>query len=139
MLALAKLRACAEEQILAALAVRNLLLRDLEGCVPFASLGTVCLVLSGTTPPTAVERYWGGRIVWVTPSDLGKPGKKFIESSERSVTEDALRHCNLAVAPPGSIIISSRAPIGHVAVAGVPLCVNQGCKLLIPSDEVDTM
>lgn len=89
-------------------------------------------VVNGSTPSSSEASYWDGNIVWVTPSDLGKLSGAEISSSERMLTEDGLANCGATVVPSGAIVLSTRAPIGHVAVAKTPLCTNQGCRALVP-------
>ncbi|MEN3016386.1 MAG: restriction endonuclease subunit S [Candidatus Methanosuratincola petrocarbonis] len=91
-------------------------------------------VLTGTTPSTRQSEYWNeGTVNWLTPTDLSKlNGKIHIKNSERKITERALQETNLTLMPKGSIIISTRAPVGYVAVLEEPTAFNQGCKGLIP-------
>jgi len=104
-------------------------------------LGDVFSVETGTTPSTKREEYWeNGTINWLTPTDLSKlNGKIYISGSERKITEKALKDYNLTLSPKGSIIVSTRAPVGYVAVLDVDTTFNQGCKGLIPkSSEINT-
>lgn len=95
------------------------------------------MVETGTTPSTKRRDYWeDGRIDWFTPSDLSKlKGKIEIKNSERKINEKALRENNLILMPPGSIIMSTRAPVGYVSVLQDKATFNQGCKGLIIKDE----
>lgn len=86
-------------------------------------------VISGATPKSGVEKYWDGDIAWVTPSDF-KTDDIYIFNTNRMISEDGLNSCGTEVVPVNSIIISNRAPIGSVALNGIPLCTNQGCKSL---------
>ncbi len=101
-------------------------------------LGEVCRVIGGSTPSSNVEEYWGGDIVWVTPTDLGLLQDPIITSSERKITKKGYEGSGTELVPVGSVVLSSRAPIGHLGIAGVPLCTNQGCKSFVPSAEVDS-
>ena len=98
------------------------------------------VVETGTTPSTREPNYWnGGTVNWITPTDLSKlNGKIHIKNSERKITEKALKETSLAVMPKGSLVISTRAPVGYVAVLEEPATFNQGCKGLIPKshDEI---
>jgi type I restriction enzyme S subunit len=91
---------------------------------------------TGTTPSTKKSEYWDkGTINWITPTDLSRlNGKLRIKESERKITEKALKETNLALMPKGSIILSTRAPVGYVAVLEQDATFNQGCKGLIPKD-----
>jgi len=90
-------------------------------------------VVTGTTPPTKQNEYWErGDLNWITPTDLSKlNGKIYTKESERKITEKALKDSNLTLLPKGSIIISTRAPVGYVSVLLKPAAFNQGCKGLI--------
>ena len=89
---------------------------------------------TGTTPSTKQKKYWEkGHINWITPADMNKlNGRLFIENSERKVTEKGLKETNLTLMPHGSIIISTRAPVGYVVIAISKTTFNQGCKGLVP-------
>ncbi len=97
-----------------------------------ASLGEITEIISGTTPESAVAKYWNGEFVWVTPTDLGKNSGIYFSNSERKITEAGLKSCNLKKVSQGAIVMSSRAPIGHLAIAGCELYTNQGCKSFVP-------
>lgn len=104
-------------------------------------IGEIFSVETGTTPSTKRKEYWeNGEINWVTPTDLSKlNGRIYISHSERKITKKALEDYNLTLLPKGSIIISTRAPVGYVAVLKNEATFNQGCKGLIPKiEEVDT-
>ncbi len=87
--------------------------------------------LSGATP-SHDERNWDGDIVWVTPEDLGQLRTRDLETSRRRISERGYQSCGTCLAPADSIAISTRAPIGYVAIVRVAACVNQGCRLLVP-------
>lgn len=101
-------------------------------------LGNVCKVVGGATPETGVPQYWGGDIVWITPTDLSDLISPYIHSSKRKITELGYDSCSTESVPTGSVVMSSRAPIGYLGIAAVPLCVNQGCKCFIPGEDVDS-
>ena len=89
-------------------------------------------VRNGSTPRSAEPSYWDGDLTWVTPEDIGRSNKSVIQSSKRCITEAGLRSCGTSLIPAKSLVLSTRAPIGHVAIAGVDLCTNQGCRGLVP-------
>lgn len=95
-------------------------------------LGECCEIVSGATPKTTVADYWGGDIRWVTPADLGQLRGAFIEDTPRRLTAAGLASCSATVLPEGSVLLSSRAPIGHVAINSRPMATNQGFKSLVP-------
>ncbi len=100
---------------------------------PSVELGEVSEIVSGGTPSTDNPTYWDGDIVWVTPKDLGKPRSIDINSSERLITSEGLASSSARLLPVGTVLLSSRAPIGHLGIAAVPLATNQGFKNLICS------
>lgn len=87
-------------------------------------------VVNGSTPAGGEAAYWDGNIPWVTPEDLGDLTGHVIHATRRSITEAGYRSCGTTVVPAGSLVLSTRAPIGHLAIAGVALCTNQGCRSL---------
>jgi type I restriction enzyme, S subunit len=93
-------------------------------------LRRVFRVLNGGTPPPD-EGYWGGSVCWVTPEDLGALVGREITQSRRTLTDRGLKAA-ARLAPEGSVVLSTRAPIGHAALAGRPLAFNQGCRALVP-------
>ncbi len=99
-------------------------------------LGEVTSVVNGTTPDSENPYFWNGEIVWITPTDLGKLAEPYIHSSERKITKAGLESRNLTQVPPRSVVLSSRAPIGHLGIAAVGLCTNQGCKSFIPTSDI---
>jgi len=92
-------------------------------------------VETGTTPSTREKEYWSnGSVNWITPTDLSKLNGIYIEESERKITPKALKETNLALMPAGSLVLSTRAPVGYVAVLKQAATFNQGCKGLVPKD-----
>ena len=100
-----------------------------------AKLGDICTVVSGSTPKTGVAEYWGGTVKWITPAELNEDSF-YITDSVRHITEDGKEKTGLSYLPKGTVILSSRAPIGKTAIAGCEMCCNQGFKNLICSDAV---
>ena len=89
-------------------------------------------IVNGATPASGSGHFWDGNIPWVSPADLGKLVSPVIRRGERNITRAGYQSCGTTLVPEGTIILSARAPIGHVAIAGNELCFNQGCKGLIP-------
>lgn len=85
----------------------------------------------GGTPTTGVAEYWNGNILWVTPTDLSRINDSIIDKTERMITESGLKNSSAKLLPKGSIVISTRAPIGYLAIADKELTINQGCKALV--------
>jgi len=88
-------------------------------------------VYSGSTPKSDNENYWDGTIEWYTPEDLGKNSKKVIGSSRRKITQAGFDNCGVSLTPSNTIVVSTRAPIGHLAMTEGFSCINQGCKSLV--------
>jgi type I restriction enzyme S subunit len=96
------------------------------------TLGDCCEVVSGATPSTSRPEFWDGDIVWATPKDLSELDGPYIRDTPRKITEAGLNNCAATILPVNSVLFSSRAPIGHVAVNTVPMATNQGFKSFIP-------
>lgn len=92
-------------------------------------------IVAGATPSTSVEAYWGGDVCWATPKDLSDLQGAYIADTPRKLTRAGLENCAATVLPAGSVLFSSRAPIGHTAVNTVPMATNQGFKSFIPKAE----
>ena len=94
-------------------------------------LQDIAEVVGGGTPSTLVEENYGGEIVWITPKDLSNQNSKFIEQGERSISDKGFNSCSAQMIPAYNILMSSRAPIGLLAINKVECCTNQGFKSLI--------
>jgi type I restriction enzyme S subunit len=95
-------------------------------------------IRSGSTPSTKEDDNFGGDIPWLTPGDLSDYDEKYVRRGERNLTQKGLESCSAALLPEGSILFSSRAPIGYTVIAQNPISTNQGFKNLIPSDGIDS-
>ena len=104
---------------------------------PVKTLGEVCELVNGATPDTKVKEYWGGKHAWITPAEMGGLDSPFISMSRRTLSDKGLASCSATMVPPKTVILSSRAPIGHLVINEVPMATNQGCKSLIPKDGLD--
>lgn len=102
-----------------------------------AQLGDCCEIVSGATPDTGTADYWEGDICWATPKDLSNLDGHYISDTPRKLTQLGLNSCAASILPPYSVLFSSRAPIGHVAINTVPMATNQGFKSFVPGNEVD--
>ena len=98
-------------------------------------LGEVATIVSGSTPKTGVAEYWDGEIWWATPKDLSGIDSIYLTQTAQRITDAGLKSCSSRMLPTGSVLFSSRAPIGHVAINAMPVCTNQGFKSLIPDSE----
>jgi type I restriction enzyme S subunit len=99
------------------------------------ALADCCEIVSGATPSTTVEEYWGGEVCWATPKDLSDLDGHYISDTPRKLTKGGLSSCAASILPPGSVLFSSRAPIGHVAINTVPMATNQGFKSFVPNTD----
>ena len=100
-------------------------------------LGEVCEIVNGGTPKTSVAEYWDGKHRWITPAEMGRRESPFADDTARKLTDAGLRNSSASLVPPFSVILSSRAPIGHLVVNTQPMSTNQGCKSLIPCKQLD--
>jgi type I restriction enzyme S subunit len=95
-------------------------------------------IFSGATPSTTNPAFWDGDIVWITPADLSKQRTAYVHDSGQRITSKGLASCSAHLLQPGSVVLSSRAPIGYVALPTVPFCTNQGCKSIQPKEGIDS-
>ena len=102
-------------------------------------LSDIGTVVGGATPSTTVEKFYGGDIPWLTPKDLSGFKDRYIERGERNITQEGLNSCSAHLLPENSVLFSSRAPIGYVAIAKNPIATNQGFKSIIPNANVDSL
>lgn len=96
-------------------------------------LGSLGEIVGGGTPKTSDAESWkDGTIPWLTPADMKHVKGKFVACGERNITQHGLDSSSARLMPKGSLVYSSRAPIGYIAIAENPLCTNQGFKSLVP-------
>ena len=98
-------------------------------------LGDICEIVSGSTPKTTIEEDWDGDVKWITPAELNE-NVYIINDSVRKITKLAVEKTGLSSFPEGTVILSTRAPIGKVAIAGCEMYCNQGFKNLICSEKI---
>lgn len=89
-------------------------------------------VKNGSTPSTSNPAFYDGDIIWITPKDLSVQNSKYISKGERTITRAGYESCSASLLPKGTILLSSRAPIGLLSIAATDLCTNQGFKNIIP-------
>ena len=98
-------------------------------------LGTI---IGGGTPSTShPEYYTSNGIAWITPKDLSGYKSRFISHGKRDITLEGLKNSSARIMPKGTVLFSSRAPIGYVVIASNELCTNQGFKSVIPNAGTD--
>jgi type I restriction enzyme S subunit len=101
-----------------------------------ADLGTV---IGGSTPSKKVDAYYTDHgIAWITPKDLSLDRSKFFYHGETDITNLGLSNSSATIMPPGTVLFSSRAPIGYIAIAANELCTNQGFKSVVPKKTIGT-
>ena len=99
-------------------------------------LGDICEIVTGSTPKTGVPEYWDGELKWITPAELNDDSY-VVNDTSRKLTSLGVQKTGLTSFPAGTVILSSRAPIGKVAIAGCEMYCNQGFKNLICSDKIN--
>ncbi len=99
-------------------------------------LGDICKIVSGSTPKSNISEYWDGNIKWITPAEIDEDAY-IITDSVRKITELGVKKTGLTSFPEGTVLLSSRAPIGKVAIAGCEMYCNQGFKNLICSEQIN--
>ena len=106
--------------------------------IEISTLGKECIIISGGTPRTGNDEYWDGNIKWITPAEINET-ERTIYDTERHITEKGRRSAHLEIMPKGTVLLSSRAPIGKLAIAGSEMTCNQGFKNLIPNDKLTSI
>jgi type I restriction enzyme, S subunit len=96
-----------------------------------STIGQEVDVLGGSTPSTNEPQFWGGDVAWATPKDLSSLTTPVLLSTERQITETGLSQIGSGLLPVGTVLLSSRAPIGYMAIAQIPVAVNQGFIAMI--------
>lgn len=99
---------------------------------PKVRLDDCSRIVAGATPSTSVDEYWNGDICWATPKDLSNLESPYLDDTPRKITQSGLENCAAEILPVNSVLFSSRAPIGLVAINRVPTATNQGFKNFIP-------
>ena len=103
------------------------------------TLGEMGEIVGGATPSTNVSEYWiENGIRWISPADISKQKRIFIEKGEKDITEKGYKSASTRLVPAGTVLFSSRAPIGLVAIADCELCTNQGFKSIVPLEKFGT-
>ena len=94
------------------------------------------IVVGGATPSTKDSSNYDGNIPWITPKDLANHNGRYISHGERMISLQGFNNCSCKMLPKNSILFSSQAPIGYVAIANNELCTNQGFKSIIPNNNI---
>src|SRR5699024_785162 len=101
-------------------------------------LGVVAEIVGGSTPKTEEDKYWNGTYCWITPAEISADSY-YIYDTERKLTDEGVNSCSLKLLPVGTVLLSSRAPIGKVAIAGVKMYCNQGFKNIICTEKLNSL
>lgn len=88
-------------------------------------------VIGGGTPSTKIAAYWDGDIAWISPADLSHYNNVYIEKGKNNITQLGLKKSSTVLLPPNTVLLTSRAPIGYIALAKNSICTNQGFKSII--------
>lgn len=92
-------------------------------------------IVSGGTPKTSMKEYWNGKVAWLTPKDFSNQKNKYWKKGERSITDEGLKNSSAKLMPKGTVLFTSRAPIGYVGIANTEVSTNQGFKNIIANKE----
>ena len=101
------------------------------------ALADVADIRNGGTPRTGIPAYWGGRIPWCVPTDITASRGKYLVTTTRSITPEGLASCGATLLPAGSLLLCSRATIGEIKIASMPVATNQGFKSMVSAESVD--
>ena len=102
-------------------------------------LGDIVEIIGGGTPSTQKPKYWNGDIPWLTPKDLSKFKDRYIANGERNISKLGLHNSNAKLLPAGTVLLTTRAPVGYLAIAKNEIAVNQGFKGLIANKHIDNV
>ncbi len=103
----------------------------------FKKISEIAEVVGGGTPSTKKSVYWNGDIPWLTPKDLSGEHSRYVARGERNITRSGLNNSSARLVPPKTVLLTSRAPVGYVALAKTPMATNQGFRSIIVNDEHD--
>ena len=109
-----------------------------DGKYPLIPISEIGKVVSGATPKTSIDEYWDGDNLWITPAEISDD-TFVVSDTVRKITDEGVKSCAVNLLPIGTVILSSRAPIGKVVIAGAPMYCNQGFKNIIPNGKIDSV
>ena len=111
-------------------------IKDIPAHWEVKKLSEVGNIVSGGTPSTKEKAYWNGNIPWISPADLSGYNEKYIVKGRKSISESGLKNSSARLIPKGSVLFSSRAPIGYTVIAANNVCTNQGFKSIVPNQSL---
>lgn len=118
---------------------RYLFIENADPSWPEGTISDLGTVVGGSTPSKSKPEYYTDHgIAWITPKDLSIDKSKFIEHGADDITELGLRNSSASIMPPGTVLFSSRAPIGYIAIADGEITTNQGFKSVVPKETIGT-
>lgn len=97
----------------------------------------VATVVNGGTPKTKIAEFWDGEHLWITPAEMGNRSGPYLAESRRKLTDAGLRGSSACLVPPRSVILSTRAPIGHLVINTEEMAFNQGCRGIVPGEKLN--
>lgn len=104
-----------------------------------STLNDVISVKGGTTPSTSVPSYWDGKYNWTSPRDLSNSRSPFMTKTEKTITEDGLKQIGSGLLPKGTVLLSSRAPIGYLAISDIEVAINQGYIAVVCDKKISNL
>jgi type I restriction enzyme S subunit len=110
---------------------RQLFIEEAEESWEIVKLNDVITIKGGTTPSTSNSEFWNGTINWTSPKDLSNASSIFLFDTERKITEKGLKEIGSGLLPIGTVLLSSRAPIGYLSITTIPVAINQGYIAII--------
>ena len=99
-------------------------------------LKDLAVVINGGTPDTKISEYWDGGVLWITPKDMGQLTSKYVSATSRTISEKGLEKSSAKLIPNNSLILSTRAPMGYLAINTCTISTNQGCKGIVPNEKL---
>lgn len=102
-------------------------------------VGDALELKGGSTPSTNEDEYWNGKIPWAVPTDITKLKSKYIMETSRKITNEGLSNCSATLLPKGSILLTSRATIGFLAINELEMATNQGFINILPTDNISNL
>ena len=102
-------------------------------------LGDVAEIVGGGTPKTKVPEYWNGNVPWLAPRDLSNFSGRYISNGERNISKVGLKNSSAKILPKGTVLLSSRAPVGYLVIALNEISTNQGFRSLIPNSKTNSL
>lgn len=109
---------------------------EFEGEWVEVTLRKIAKVIGGGTPNTSIEEFWNGEVQWFTPSEIKS---MYVNKSERTITELGLTKSSAKLLPVGTVLITTRATIGEVAIANKECCTNQGFQSLVVNEGINNI